>query len=96
VWSPLLARGSVNCRLPYSWASRPVKCLIPLDRNAFGVALGQNFHNDALARSPPIAMTPPRLPRNAHAPHKIGEAGVAADRIPYRLVFKKGSDRSRC
>jgi hypothetical protein len=67
---------------------------IPLDRNAFGVARGQNFHNDAL--SPPVAMTPPRLPRNAHAPHKIDEARVAPDRIPYRLVFKKGSDRSRC
>ncbi len=31
-----------------------------------------------------------------HPPQQVGEARVAADWIPYRFVFIKGSYRSRC
>src|SRR6266487_3466222 len=31
-----------------------------------------------------------------HPPNQVGESRVAADWIPHRLVFIKGSDRSRC
>ena len=34
--------------------------------------------------------------REAHPPQQVCESRIAADWIPNRLVFKKGSDRSGC
>ena len=43
----------------------------------------------------PMLVNSDKALRNAHPPQQVGEARVAADWIPHRIVFNKICDRSR-